>query len=155
VRGRTPLRVVPGGARCYGTKTRRGSRSGPSELQDPLGLSLDLRPPVAEGAVCDPADALVKAIAKQPLREMRYRKSDRVIVRLHFPGKVDRVPLRVPRLVEDELREVVDEVPELGAAPVENGGDAVRVDEHVAIDEVIVDEMPCLGTGVEELRHPC
>jgi hypothetical protein len=41
--------------------------------------------------------------------------------------------------MEDQVRDVVEEVAVLRAAPVQDGADVVAVDEHVAVDEVVVE----------------
>src|SRR5207245_8114326 len=69
-------------------------------------------------------------------------------------GEVDVAPCRVPRLVEDELRDVVQEVPVDRAAPIEDGGDPTTVHEHVAVDEIVMDEVAGLRAEIDQLAHP-
>src|SRR5947209_19549343 len=69
-------------------------------------------------------------------------------------GEVDGAPRRVPRSIEDELRKVVQEVTVIRAAPVEDRADVIALDQHVEIDEVIVDEVTLFRTLVHKLAEP-
>src|SRR3989475_6139535 len=69
-------------------------------------------------------------------------------------GEVDGPPRRVPRSIEDELRKVVQEVTVIRAATVEDRADVIALDQHVEVDEVIVDEVTLSRALVHQLADP-
>src|SRR5207244_1363125 len=67
--------------------------------------------------------------------------------------EVDVAPRRVPRPVEGQLRDVVQEITVNGAAPIEDRADPVAGDEHVEVDQVVVHDMTLFRTVVDELAE--
>src|SRR5437773_1909262 len=73
---------------------------------------------------------------------------------LDLSTNVDPAPaLAVPRPPEREQCSVVQEVAEDGRAPIEQDN-AGGVDEHVEVQQVVVDEIAVLGTERQQLPYP-
>ena len=125
----------------------------PGDLQRATRPELDLTPALTEGAVRDTVESDPERVAPKALREIGHRESDALVVREGLGREIDVAPLWEPRRVEDQIRHVEEEVAVLRAAPVQNGADAVTVDEHVAVDEVVVEEMPHFRTRFGKLHQ--
>src|SRR5207248_6069857 len=115
------------------------------DFAETLRLPRHLAPPPAEGAVRHVRDADAQLVAREALAEVRHVETDAVVMRARLGGEVDLAPRGVPGPVEDELRDVVQEVPVDRAAPIQDRGDPIALHEHIAVHQIVVDEVTRLG----------
>src|SRR6266508_6127492 len=107
--------------------------SGARDLQRATHHRGDLLPPLTESAVRHVVEPDPQRVAGESFAEMRHVETDRVVVRSGPGREVDGPPRRKPRLVEDQGRDLKEEVAVRRAAAVHNGADAFALDEHVAV----------------------
>src|SRR5579859_3690241 len=127
------------------------------KCQSPFRDPREMRPALASfpGVVAHAAETLLDRVAAHALVEVRHVEIEGAVVLTHLCEQVDVRPVREPRLPEDEERNVMKEVTEVGAAPVEDRRDPVACNEDVAVQQVVVDQVALLRTETREVGETC
>lgn len=96
----------------------------------------------------------MELVAAQPLTEGGHGEPDRCVMTRCHGCDGDARPIGEPRPPEREPGEVVEEVPEHRAPPIEHSAHLVVHDEDVEVQKIGVDEVPALWTSCHQRRHP-
>src|SRR5207302_7738750 len=123
------------------------------ELERAARGPLEMRPVPFAGAVVHPFEADVQPVATQALGERRDRKPAPSVMTHGLRDHVDLRPLWEEWPPERKPGEVVEEVAEHRAAPIQERADTVVLHEHVEVQEVGVYQVPELRASFDERRH--